>query len=1496
MLDVMNCYLHGFVAIPVIRTGLRRGLFHVLSQEPLGLDALSENLGARSGHLAAALRLLESLGWIDSLDGRYKATEQAEQVRFVPDNALALYPLAVEGRIGFSAQTQDLEAAIGAVCSRWNGAPALLAEFLDGTAIVPVLNALLRDGVLQAWVDGDENSGLFDGEAGELLKRLFLAKKWASETPAGVKATEIGRFVADRGLVTGTTASYAPMLLRLDELIFGKAEAVLARAKDGHETHLDRALNVVASGFQHQRFFADLEDAVVAIFDQEPISSQPRFIVDTGCGDGTLLKTLYEAIRTRTRRGGALDDHPLVMVGADFNAEALEITGRTLRDIPHRLLQVDIGDPARLARDLAAEGAGNPDEILHVRSFLDHDRPLLAAQDRAQADDRGRLPYASVSVADDGALIQPGQAVQSLVEHLGRWAAVTGRHGLAILEVHALPPAVVRDHLEVSENLHFDAYHAFSRQHLVEADTFIFAAAEAGLFPHRESARRYPHTQPFTRITFNRFERCPWRARVPTEADLPALEAIEAACWPAPLRAPRAELARRIADAPDLQGLVEHEGRVVGVVWAQRIASTETLRTARFDDLARLAIADGPVVQLLGVNVLPDYQDQGLGDRLLDFALVWYRAKAGVIAIAGITRCRDFAAQSAHSLESYIELRDEAGLPVDQILRFHGRRGARIRGLVRDYRRADSANQGHGVLIEYGSSGEAVREAAMPRHGEDDFLTLIETCVRAVREPRGIDQYSPDRALREMGLDSLDLLELRSLIGRRLGRSLEATIFFNYPTPARVAAYLAGGGPAKRMRARAVDPPDEALVRPCVQPEPRPQEGNVPIAIVGLSCRFPGHANDPDSYWELLRKGEDAIVEVPKDRWDIDSLYDPEPGKPGRIVTRYGGFLDAVEAFDAPFFRLGAREARLMDPQHRLLLEASHHALEHAGIAPSSLEGSSTGIFVGIFSHDYEQRLLAEASDLDLDAYFSTGNAAAVAAGRLAYLLGAQGPALAIDTACSSSLVAVHLACRSLRSGESDLALAAGVNLMLTPALSVVFSRAGMLSADGRCRTFDAAASGYVRSEGCGVLVLKRLDKAMADRDRVLAVIRGTAVNQDGASNGLTAPNGLAQQAVLRKALEDARLAPLDIDYVEAHGTGTSLGDPIEVAALAAVYGENRQKHEPLLVGSVKTNIGHAEAAAGMAGLIKTVLALQAAWIPAHLHYREPNPKLGLEHLPVEVTAESRDWPRHADRPRRAGVSSFGFSGTNAHVILEEAGRLPSACTVPLRAEILPLSAREPAALAALKESYVDFLARHPELAAADISLTARLGRNHFDRRLAVVGESAAEFARELAKAVPHQAVHEGRPPKIGFLFTGQGSQYAGMGRTLYANEPAFRNVIDRCDAALRGVLDRPLSEVLLGDDDDLIGQTAYTQPALFAFGAALAALWRSWGVMPAVVLGHSVGEYAAAVSAGVLSLEDGVRLIAERGRLMQALPKGGGMLSVRLDAARADEHVAPYR
>jgi acyl transferase domain-containing protein/NAD(P)-dependent dehydrogenase (short-subunit alcohol dehydrogenase family) len=664
-----------------------------------------------------------------------------------------------------------------------------------------------------------------------------------------------------------------------------------------------------------------------------------------------------------------------------------------------------------------------------------------------------------------------------------------------------------------------------------------------------------------------------------------------------------------------------------------------------------------------------------------------------------------------------------------------------------------------------------------------------------------------------------------------------------------------------------------------------------PIAIIGIGCRFPG-ADGADAFWRNLIEGVDSVTEVPSWRWDVKDVFDPDPDAIGKAYTKWGGFLKDLELFDAPFFGITPREAAYLDPQQRQVLESSWLALEDAGLAASVIANTRTGVYLGLSAMDYSL-MVAHTHGIRADSFALSGTAHSIAGGRVSYFLGAQGPNISVDTACSSSLVAVHLAVKGLRAREADMALAGGVNITLLPDASIITSRARMMSPTGRCNAFDESADGYVRSEGSAMIVLKRLSDAQRDGNRILALIRGTALNQDGRSSGLTAPHGPSQEAVVRAALEDAGLTAGEIAFVEAHGTGTSLGDPIEVTALGNVFA-GRPADRPLLIGSVKANIGHTEAAAGMAGLIKAVQALRRRVLPRQLHVNVLNPMINWDAIPVRVALETTSLAPRSDEPLCCGVSSFGFSGTNAHAILQEAPPAAAMDALPHAADastMLAISARTHEALGELAGRYADLFEATDAPTLREVAAAVPLARSHFAERAGIVAADVAEASTALraiasgAKAVNVVSgrVRSASTPEVVFLFTGQGAQYVGMGKGMYETEQVFRDALDLCDQLARPHLAHGLIDVIFGRNgtEELLDDTTYTQPALFALEYALAQTWRSWGVEPVAVMGHSVGEYTAACIAGMVSLEDAIRLIIARGRLMGSLPAGGAMAAV---------------
>ncbi|MEU9508927.1 type I polyketide synthase [Micromonospora sp. NPDC048170] len=809
------------------------------------------------------------------------------------------------------------------------------------------------------------------------------------------------------------------------------------------------------------------------------------------------------------------------------------------------------------------------------------------------------------------------------------------------------------------------------------------------------------------------------------------------------------------------------------------------------------------------------------------------------------------------------------------------------RALIRMPARAAAATTGASLVQQLAALGDTDRVAALV-----EIVRGQAAAVLGYPDPTAIE---PRRAFSEFGFDSLTAVEMRNRLNNAFGMRLPATLVFDYPTPHDLAAFLGteiAGTPVP--------------VRPTTTTVPVGDDE--PLAIIGMACRLPGGVWSPDDLWRLVVDGVDAITDLPTDRgWDLDSLYSPDPDAPGTFYARGGGFLTGVDRFDPGFFGISPREALAMDPQQRLLLETTWESFESAGIDPTAVRGSSTGVFVGTSGQDYGS-LLAYSPEA-AEGYMLTGMTSSVISGRVAYTFGLEGPAVSLDTACSSSLVALHWAGQALRRGECDMALAGGVMVMATPTAFVEFSRQRGLAADGRCKSFAASADGTGWSEGVGMLLVQRLSDARRQGRTVYAVVRGSAINQDGASNGLTAPNGPSQQRVIRQALASARLSTADVDVVEAHGTGTTLGDPIEAQALLATYGRERPADRPLLLGSIKSNIGHAQAAAGVAGVIKMVQAIRHGVVPATLHVDEPSPHIDWTAGAVELATRSRPWPA-VDRPRRAAVSSFGISGTNAHVIIEQADEpvevvapaVPAPGVVVSDVAVWSLSGRSKGALAGQAARLAEYVRERGEVDAAAVGWSLAATRSTFDQRAAVVGSSAEELVAgldALAAGAPAGNVVAGTATPHGagplFVFPGQGAQSARMAAGLVGRTPVFDAKLAECQRALAPYLDVDLVSVLTGDDESWLERVEVVQPVLWAVGMALAAVWQHTGVTPAAVVGHSQGEIGAACVAGILSIEDAAKTVALRSRALTVLRGTGTMASIDLSAEAVAERLPAF-
>lgn len=791
---------------------------------------------------------------------------------------------------------------------------------------------------------------------------------------------------------------------------------------------------------------------------------------------------------------------------------------------------------------------------------------------------------------------------------------------------------------------------------------------------------------------------------------------------------------------------------------------------------------------------------------------------------------------------------------------------------------------------------ELREEASAKGRGDSNSIVFKDSVTsyvaEIIKDILDIPVNNYNQPFSDMGMVSANIPLFISKIEEDYNIRLDVASVFDYPNINRFADYLYNSLKERQS-------PGEASGGNSLKQAQAPDSGG--IAIVGASCRFPGGANNPHAFWDLLEGGRFGISEVPEERWDSDKYYDADAKIPGKMYTKKGGFLNtSVRHFDSQFFNISPKEALSLDPQQRLVLELVWEAFESDGQNISDYFGTNTGVYIGISGEEYSLGHRSSGDPTTIDAYSLTGTTFSTCCGRVSYTFGFEGPSLCVDTACSSSLTALHIACRDLKSGDTDAAVVAGVNLILSPFVHICFSKLQAISPDGCSKTFDASANGYGRGEGAGAFVLKRLEDAIRDRDTILGVIRGTAINQDGKSNGLTAPSGLAQQKVIRKALKDAGLNALDINYIETHGTGTPLGDPIEVKALMEVYGQNRSKAEPLKIGSVKSNIGHLEASAGIASILKVLLSFKHGMIPGNLNFNTPNPYIPWDTSPVKVVAENTPWVNNG-KPRRVGLNGFGFGGSNAHIIMEEAPGMEytgSRESMEGFGRILKISAKTKDSLLQHIRNYSGHIENHTEENLDDIIYTADVTRNDFDLRFSVVANTGKELVRKMQgylegnreegvfTNMDSDGAALGGKPRIVFMFSGQGSQYAGMGRELYNCHPVFRQAFDECSRMFRPYILKSLTELIYSEDasNEQVAKTVYAQPLIFSIEYSLCKLWEHMGVTPDIVLGHSIGEYAAAVAAKIVGLEDAVKLVAARGRLMDSAPGDGAMGAVFSD------------
>ena len=1347
------------------------------------VDWLIEQLKANKSYFSIALQALEILGWIEKTqEGFYRLTDTADPDFFSMSlsEVYQVVPAVLLKKQNFKELLLQKLKRLTLLLAQEHSLSVQLAE---GAIVLPLLQGLKQLEIPESF----EGFQKLPQSLRQAIEAYLVQKQWLhkrSKTDSSYQLTEIGTEVFNKVGVLLIPASYRPMLAQMDELLFGDATAVFARQKEGHEGHVDRSLNVIASGFQHGRYFKDAEALILKVFDTEPLSQQPKAIADVGCGDGSFLKHLYKAIQDKTRRGKALKEFELTLIGIDFNASALEETQKNLKNLPFQTLQGDINDPAGILKAMEELGFSEGKQVLHVRSFLDHNFSC----DANQAPDESLQVLAD---SEDGIYVdvegRPMNALQVLSawrEHLKRWTEAIDQGDLFILEAHRLPTVIAKNQLKIAESFYFDTIHAFSHQYLISAESFLVLAASVGLFG-KASSKRYPKQKPFCNISLNYFERRDYTVRYAKQRDLVRLYELEQLCWKPKLKMTKTRLAGRLQEYPEGQFALEREGKVVGVIYSQRIHKSQELYDQTASKVHQLHKPKGKIVQLLAINIDPSVQNLGLGDQLLEFMLQRCSVMNGVESVVGVTLCKNYDRDGVVSFADYIQQSDDQGRVQDPVLYFHQSHGARIVEKVEGYRPEDQANLGNGVLIEYdiyqrqpfsktaqtlrlpttakAKSSIAQVQKRPPFSAAEIGHFVQEMMERSLGKEKG--RFAMDRPIMEMGLDSADLLELQERICQRYSIALEPAFFFKYSTPQKVVNYLVQTFGVKKPGffvksllfyfasalvlggARAVDKRNSQQATPAKEQLDTDQV----IAIVGVSCRLPGGIEDLDGLATLLKQEKIAIGALPADRWRWPSDIDPNGQHKG---IDKGGFLDDIARFDPSFFRISPHEAELMDPQQRMLLELSWECLEDAGIPPVSLWESKTGVFIGASGSDYAKVL--EANVEKIEAHFGLGTSLAVLPNRLSYFYNWSGPSQLIDTACSSSLVALHQAVQSIRLGESDQALVGGIHLMAHPSNTLAYYEAGMLAQDGLCKTFDASANGYVRGEGAVVLLLKPLAKAEIAGDRIYGIIRGSAINHGGESGGLTVPNPQKQAELLVQAYENAGVDVASVSYLEAHGTGTSLGDPVEVEGIKRAF-NNLNKGKALLkescgLGSIKTNIGHLEAAAGLAGLLKVLTNIRKQILLPSLSFKKLNSKINFSGSPLFVVDKQQTWKSLQDIPLRAGVSSFGSGGANAHVVVEQ---YSSAEKTEEQSKLfgsksawIPLSAKSQVRLEAYAQKLLDFIRARTATNSSDgfatsfrlndLAYTLQVGREAMSHRLILAAKNFAELEQKLTAFLSH--------------------------------------------------------------------------------------------------------------------------------------------------------------
>jgi acyl transferase domain-containing protein/acyl carrier protein len=1512
MLSLLNRHAHGFIAIPTIQALDAHGFFARLETAPATLEEICRQLEANLGHLAGAVRLLESMGWITRRGDHLVLTSDAQQRTVLPSGILELLEFKFLTYLSGDGTT-SLAEFVEQSLNRWGFAEDKLADFIDGLLIPKLFIAMrtlgTRGGSQSIESQFSESFGQLNTTARTELTRLMVGRDWGSIDGHSFAPNAKGLFLFERSHNLAMVISYSPMLRKASDLFFGDSAAIFELDEAGHELHIDRTLNVEGSGFQHQRYFADLDDVIIRIFDNGDFSQQPNYIADMGCGDGSLLRSIYLTIRDRTKRGQVLSRYPVTLIGIDLNPKALVATEKTLKGLPNCLFEGDINKPDHVLGRLEALDIGR-DEVLHIRTFIDHDRRYQSPVDQARAAQRNTPQDGGGIYAERNGQLAPwAVAYQALVEHFSRWTKIIGRHGLLLFEVHSLPSSIVSQYIDECENLHFDAFHAYSGQQLFYAKDFLMAVGEAGLLPNFATTRRYPRTLPYTRIVLHWLAPRAFTIRTALDKDIGALIDLEMRLWPTRDKGElQTEILDRVRLFPDYYYVAECDDRVLGAMYTLPLSSHARFDNLTCRDLDNIRDQSGDTLMFVSLSIDPDAASLGLASELRDFVLLKTILDPQFQRITGVTRTSAFVPDGRRSYSEYVKLLNEHGFPVDPTLGFHVRAGAMITGIQEGFRPFDFANEGRGVWIVYEIRTKATEsffnQEIVPRENEDDILrstaspdyyaTILTKFVRSVRAKSNSESLTTDILdvpFRDYGLDSLDLTELRHFLKSTFAAVVPASFLFDYPTIRAVAEWLfecsitvtkmSAPQSISSSRSVPVDSSQSVSNQSNVSLTDSNGVSADAVAIIGIGLRLPGSISQLDDFKDLITAKRTVFRAIP----DCAIRSDLRVSEYAEI----GGYIDDIEKLDHCFFGLSIREKELMDPQQRMLLEVSYHAFEDALVPVFDLNDRKIGVFLGLGSDDYALIKSRNSNDDDVSPFWSTGTSRSVAAGRLSYTYNFSGPAVVTDTACSSGLSALHLAIRSLRSKEVNLAVCGASNVILSAMMSTAYGRAGFISPDFHCRPFDSHANGYVRSEGCIVFILKRASDALRDGDPIRGVVRGTALDNVGKVNGLTSPSGYAQQRVMRSALRDAQMKVDDVNFVEAHAIGTSVGDAIELEAIAEVFRPAANEHRaPICVGSAKANFGHTESLSGLLGIVKLIALGEANLVISQTSFNEFSDDVKLSCSGrvqlVEDNQPQVENDSSANRLTAMVVNSFGFNGSVASAVVtlhqHRDSRTEFTSDSSDHPIILPLSSNSPERLTEMVDQLSDKLCEKDRNYLADLSCALTTGRSHLKYQANVYLPGPIQSPESYQSFVSFRK--DDPSVKTAVLFTGQGSQYAGMGKYLYRDSWRFRQVFDICR---EGFMDGFGIDINLAmdpaGDDEMLDQTLFAQPSIFSLEVALGTVLLEAGAKPDFMIGHSIGEYAAAVLSGIFTLEDAVTLVGNRAKLMQSLPSGGGMLAV---------------